>query len=219
MKNNNKLIRFVQSFIIIPIVTMPMSIGALPQTGAGIVSAIQLVSSRENISAEALAFNNSQEEAVKVLEARLNSARQAKAAAVNAYFEERDMPLEGMGMKMVVEAEKNNLDWRLVAAIAVRESTGGKFDCIKVNNNPFGWASCKVGFESNEHAIEIVAQNLGGNNPKTARYYDNKTTLQILRAYNPPSIVPRYAEQVISIMNTIGEINLGEPIVIVKADA
>ncbi len=196
-----------------------MSIGALPQTGAGIVSAIQLVSSRENISAEALAFNNSQEEAVKVLEARLNSARQAKAAAVNAYFEERDMPLEGMGMKMVVEAEKNNLDWRLVAAIAVRESTGGKFDCIKVNNNPFGWASCKVGFESNEHAIEIVAQNLGGNNPKTARYYDNKTTLQILRAYNPPSIVPRYAEQVISIMNKIGDQNLGEPIVIVKADA
>ena len=32
--------------------------------------------------------------------------------------------------------------------------------------------------------------------------------MQILRAYNPPSIVPRYAEQVISIMNTIGPIDI-----------
>jgi hypothetical protein len=50
--------------------------------------------------------------------------------------------------------------------------------------------------------------NLGGNNPNTAKHYDEKTTKQILRAYNPPSIVPRYAEQVISIMNAIGDENL-----------
>ena len=36
------------------------------------------------------------------------------------------MPLFGMGMKMCKEAEKNELDWRLLPAIAVRESTGGK---------------------------------------------------------------------------------------------
>ena len=114
------------------------------------------------------------------------------------------MPLLGMGMKMVEEAEKNNLDWRLLPAIAVRESTGGKFECKKVSNNPFGWGSCKIGFDSNEEAIETVARNLGGNNPNTEKHYDNKTTKQILRAYNPPSIVLRYAEQVISIMNAIG---------------
>ena len=37
-------------------------------------------------------------------------------------------------------------------------------------------------------AIEIVAKNLGGNNPNTERHYADKTTDQILRAYNPPSI-------------------------------
>ena len=66
--------------------------------------------------------------------------------------------------------------------IAVRESTGGKHDCVKVENNPFGWGSCKISFDSNEEAIEIVAMNLGGNNPNTEKHYDNKTTKQILRS-------------------------------------
>ena len=138
----------------------------------------------------------------------VNPALKLEAQAIDAYFAERGMPLEGSGKKMAEEAEKNEIDWRLLPAIAVRESTGGKFDCKKVPNNAFGWGSCKIGFDSNEHAIEIVAKNLGGNNPKTARHYDEKTTMQILRAYNPPSIVPRYAEQVISIMNTIGPIDI-----------
>ena len=53
-----------------------------------------------------------------------------------------------------------------------------------------------------------MARNLGGNNPKTAKHYADKTTDQILKAYNPPSIVPHYAEQVISIMNEIGAENI-----------
>ncbi len=130
--------------------------------------------------------------------------RVAKAEAIDAYFKSKDMPLAGYGMTMVLEAEKNELDWRLVPAIAVRESTGGKHECKKVPNNPFGWGSCRIGFTSNEHAIETIAKNLGGNNPKTAHYYDEKTVKQILHAYNPPSIVPKYAEQVMKIMSTIG---------------
>ena len=118
------------------------------------------------------------------------------------------MPLEGMGKKMVEESIKNDLDWRLLAAISVRESTGGKFDCVKVSYNPFGWGSCKIGFDSNEDAIETVAKNLGGNNPNTARHYSGKTTREILKAYNPPSIVPKYVDQVISIMNEIGDKDL-----------
>ena len=166
---------------------------------------------KENIEANGiLAFNQVVGPQAKDLEVRLDLARQAKAEAINAYFKEHDMPLFGTGMKMVEEAEKNDLDWRLLPAIAVRESTGGKFDCIKVLYNAFGWGSCKIGFESNEKAIETVARNLGGNNPNTERHYANKNLKEILRAYNPPSIVPRYAEQVISIMNAIGDENLGE---------
>ena len=129
----------------------------------------------------------------------------AQAEAIDAYFKEHDMPLEGKGMKMATEADLNDLDWRLLPAITVRESTGGKFDCTKATFNAFGWGSCKIGFKSDEEAIEVVAKNLGGNNPKTARHYDNKTTKQILNAYNPPSIVPHYTEQVMKIMNAIGD--------------
>ena len=130
---------------------------------------------------------------------------QIKADAIDSYFKVRGLPFASLGMKMVLEAEKNNLDWRLLPAIAMRESTGGKFDCKKADFNAFGWGSCKIGFKSHEEAIEVVAKNLGGNNPNTARHYDNKTTMQILRAYNPPSIVKRYAEQVMAIMDAIGE--------------
>ena len=143
-------------------------------------------------------------EAPKVEAGPVVQTLKIKAQAIDEYFEARSMPMKGLVEKLALEAEKNGLDWRLLAAISVRESTGGKFACKKAGYNAFGWGSCKIGFDSYEHAIEIVAKNLGGNNPRTARYYDNKTTIQILRAYNPPSIVPRYAEQVLAIMKAIG---------------
>lgn len=196
---NKKLIRFVESLILLPLTTMSMPLGGITQAGYQAISDSKIVLSQKlNIGVnDAIATN-------AAIDQKLRD-QSAKAAAIDAYFESHDMPLLGTGLKMVQEAEKNDLDWRLIAAISVRESTGGKHDCTKVSNNPFGWGSCKIGFKSNEAAIETIARNLGGNNPNTARHYGDKTTVQILRAYNPPSIVPRYAEQVINIMNAMGD--------------
>ena len=207
---NKKLIRFVESLVLLPIAAISLPLGGLTQAGYQVVSNSQIVlSQKQNMEAYGLlAVNDSLAQKLEI--------QRAKAKAINAYFEERNMPLSGIGMTMVEEAEKNDLDWRLLPAIAIRESTGGKFECKKVKNNPFGWGSCKIGFDSYEHAIEIVAKNLGGSNPRTAKHYDDKTTIQILRAYNPPSIIPRYAEQVISIMNDIGEEDVTEVSVIAK---
>ena len=191
MKNNN-LIRFVQSLILLPVMTF--SIG---NTHSIEIPQNVLVQKLNSTVSGALAFNQALDSETK--------DQKAKAEAIDAYFRERKMPLEGTGAKMVEEAARNELDWRLLPAIAVRESTGGKFECKKVSNNAFGWGSCKIGFESNEKAIEVVAKNLGGNNPNTARHYEDKTTEEILKAYNPPSIVLKYADQVISIMDEIGE--------------
>ena len=164
---------------------------------------------KENIEAIGiLAFNQVLDQKAEDLEARFDSARQVKAKAIDDYFKLHDMPLSGMGKKMVEESEKNDLDWRLLPAVAVRESTGGKYDCVKVKNNPFGWGSCKINFNSIEEAIETVAMNLGGNNPNTEKHYADKTTDQILKAYNPPSVVPNYVRQVKSIMKAIGEEDL-----------
>jgi hypothetical protein len=177
----------------LPVITSSFSLGSLQNQAPQ-----NVLAQKVNMEAKgSLALN-------QVIEAEAELLN-AKAEAIDAYFRERNMPLAGTGKLMVVEAEKNGLDWRLLPAIAVRESTGGKFACKKVTYSYFGWGSCKINFKSHDHAIETVARNLGGNNPKTAHYYDDKTTIEILRTYNPPSIVPRYAEQVVSIMNAIGE--------------
>ncbi|MFA5936886.1 MAG: glucosaminidase domain-containing protein [Candidatus Paceibacterota bacterium] len=209
--NKNNLIRLAQSLIFLPFMTGTMSLGSILNVNTTKETVSTVFIQKENIEANGiLAFNQVVDQKAKDLEVRLDLARKAKAEAIDAYFKEHDMPLFGMGMKMVEEAEKNNLDWRLLPAIAIRESTGGKFDCKKVSYNAFGWGSCKISFDSNEEAIETVARNLGGNNPNTERHYANKNLKEILRAYNPPSIVPKYAEQVISIMNAIGDEHLGE---------
>ncbi len=130
-----------------------------------------------------------------------------KAEIIDNYYKTRNMPLYGYGRKMVEEAEKNDLDWRLIPAISVIETTGGRHLCKnpKAGNNPFGWGSCRIGFKSFDEAIEKIALNLGGNNPKTAHHYDGKTTLEIINKYNPPSIVPDYSKKIFKVMNTLGD--------------
>ena len=192
--NKNNLIRFVQSLVILPVMSMPIVFSDIHSTG---ISQNVLVQKVNMEASGTLAIKDAMDQKLE--------AQKIKADAIDAYFRSYDMPLFGQGLKMVQEAEKNQLDWRLLPAIAVRESTGGKNACDYAKNNPFGWGSCKIGFKSTEEAIETVARNLGGNNPNTASRYDNKTVEQILRVYNPPSIIPKYAEQVIKIMNDIGD--------------
>lgn len=122
-----------------------------------------------------------------------------KAAKIDAYYAKRNMPLEGYGAMMMKVSEENNLDWRLLPAIAIKESTGGKFACY---SNPFGWGSCKIKFQSFEEAIEVVSFNLGGNNPNTERYYKNKTTIEKLHHYNN-AVVPTYTKEILEFMELI----------------
>lgn len=198
--NKKNLIRFVQSLVLLPTMAATLTGGSM-QNGQ---ITQNVLAKKFNI--ESIGALSSNQDSASVEE--LAKIREAKATAIDAYFAKYDMPLEGNGAKMVEEAEKNDLDWRLLPAIAVRESTGGKLSCFKSKNNPFGWNSCKTGFKSVGAGIETVARNLGGNNPKTKMHYENKTTAEILNAYNPPAIVPRYTPQVINIMNSIGEADL-----------
>ena len=203
---NKKLIQFLESIILLPVIASSPLVSNLPTTSMIGASPQTILLQKNNTRFRNVLASN------QVIDAKLEQKLQKQAEAVDAYFKSKNMPLYGMGRKMVEEADLNDLDWRLIPAISARESTGGRDECNKVSFNPFGWGSCKIGFKSYEDAIETVARNLGGNNPSTAKHYDNKTTKQILHAYNPPSIVPRYAEQVMSIMNAIGDENLGQDI-------
>ncbi len=136
-----------------------------------------------------------------------------RAQAIDSYFAARKMPLHGTGMKFAKEADKHDLDWRLLPAIAVIETTGGKNLCKSLpkekNKNPFGWGSCKIGFPTFDKAIEVIALNLSGDNPNTAKHYDGKTTKEILEKYNPPSVKPGYSNKVMGVMEAIGKKDVG----------
>ncbi len=203
----NISMRFVNSLLLLPLVTLSVPSGTIEKSDIAVEKSSQIAYTEKlNIPSLGLFSDNIEEksEEEKILE--------IKAAAIDKYFADRSLPLEGYGRKMVLEAEENDIDWRLLPAIAMRESTGGKFACggkLSSEWNPWGWNSCKgKGFSSMEESIEKMAQHLGGNHPKTKQWYADKTTVQILRTYNPPSVVAKYADQVVKIMNTISEQNI-----------
>ena len=140
MKNNN-LIRFAQSLVLLPVMTMSLSVGSIGNM-ANNQTAQDVLAQKVNIEAKATLVLNQAADAEADLK---EETFKAQAKAIDAYFAARNMPLKGTGMKMAIEADANGIDWRLLPAIAVRESTGGKFACKRVANNPFGWGSCKIG--------------------------------------------------------------------------
>ena len=134
------------------------------------------------------------------VEVSVDETRKEKAEIIDTYFKDRSMPLKGTGMTFVLVAEKYGLDWRLLPAIGIRESSGGKAAC---GYNAFGWGSCKLhNFHSYEEAIEAVGKNLGGANIKTSRYYAGKSTYDKLYYYNG-TVLPTYPDEVVAIMKMI----------------
>jgi hypothetical protein len=181
--NKKQILSYVHSIIAIPMLAI-----ALPLSGVGSMPSL-------------IAMNDSKTDETSVITTQEEIIRQEKAEAIDKYFTKINAPLAGYGMKFVIEAENNNLDWRLLPAIAMRESTGGIHACKKVSHSVFGWGSCKISFDSIDESIETVARNLGGNNPKTSRYYGDKTIIQKLKRYN--SVIPSYSKDIIRIMKNI----------------
>lgn len=141
--------------------------------------------------------------------------RKIKAAKIDAYFAQWNLPLEGHGMEMVLAAEKHGIDWRLLPALAKLETTGGKNLCKnpKASYNPFGYGSCQIGFDSFEESFDVVARTLSGNSPKTAHLYAGKSVPEILEVYNPPQtkgISKNYHKNALSIMDTIDNMEIEE---------
>lgn len=120
-----------------------------------------------------------------------------RAEVLKAYFLKRNMPLAAYAEEFVQEADKAGIDWRLLPAIGIHESTGGKRYPIQ-SNNPFGWGSAKLGFSSVEEAIRYISDQLGN-----GKHYKGKSTLQKLQTYNPPDISPNYAVETIGYMRSI----------------
>jgi len=134
----------------------------------------------------------------------IKKVRLDRIAKIESYYARHNLPLQSQAEHFIIAAEEHGIDWRLVAAIGFIESTGGKFSCQTADYSAFGWGSCNIDFDSYAESIDVISMNLGGHNPNTEYFYKDKDIRGILESYNPPSIVPDYADQVMRQMDIIG---------------
>lgn len=176
---------FYKSFVVVPMILTSVSVTGLT------ASVNQFLSSQHS------------DTTVSTEEQAIQQERELKAAKIDTYFQTKNLPiLVGHGMTFVLEAEKHDIPYTLLPAIAMAESTG----CLHIipgTNNCYGWNSGKTKFASIDAGIAIISQNLGGNNPATAHYYENKSVADILKMYNPPQVAPKYIGTVTYIMKAI----------------
>ena len=92
------------------------------------------------------------------------------------------------------EADKNAIDYRLLPAISVRESTCGRHARL---NNHWGWDSARSGFSSVKAGIRYLAQTLS----LGPRYKDKPVNAK-LKTYNPNL---QYVAEVMRLMGEISE--------------
>jgi hypothetical protein len=121
-----------------------------------------------------------------------------KVENITNYLGRRGAPLANEADYIVIMANKFGIDYRLLPAISIIESSGG----LKIYKpyNAWGWGGAKgITFESWDHSIYIVSKGL-------ARYYARGATTpeQMAPAYNPHT-PNEWAAKVRMVMNQIGD--------------
>ncbi len=87
-----------------------------------------------------------------------------RAEILQAYLAKYDSPMQYQAQSFIDAADKNNLDWKLLPAIAGVESTFGKF--IPGGYNAWGWGvygNQAIYFDSWDDGINTVATGLRQN--------------------------------------------------------
>ena len=131
----------------------------------------------------------------------------SKRQSLQRFFQQNDCRFSELTDLFISTADKNNLDWRLLPAIYLKESSCGKY---YVYNNPLGFGIKddysltpeKYRFDSVPEAIEYVGAALAGNNGERAYKGLNQDTKKILWKYNG-TVNSNYPSQIISIMDGI----------------
>lgn len=105
-----------------------------------------------------------------------------RVAILRAYLQKYNSPLAPEAINFVEAADKYNIDWKFVAAIAGNESTFGKFTPAPASHNAWGWGvygTQAVYFKSWKDGIYTVSEGL-------RMHYYNKgltNTYSIARVY------------------------------------
>ncbi len=107
---------------------------------------------------------------------------QERVKKVRKYLESRNAPLAKEAEYFVSTADYFNIDYRLVAAISVIESGGGKNNYRPYNSWGWGGQGRAFVFKNYKEGIYTVSRGL-------SRYYKSglKTPTEISKRYNPES--------------------------------
>lgn len=110
----------------------------------------------------------------------------ARSLLVRNFFHGYNSSLSGLSNLFIEVADKYELDFRLLPAIAMQESLGGK-KVIKDSYNPFGYGiygNLVIKFASWEEAVEKVGKALKQNYLSQGLNTPDK----IMAKYTPPSL-------------------------------
>ncbi len=120
-----------------------------------------------------------------------------KVENIQRYLNPRNTPLEEKAEHIVMMANKFNIDYRIVVAISIIESSGGVHSYRPYN--AWGWGGASgFTFESWEHSIYVVSRGIAG-------YYSRgqDTPEKMAPTYNPHT-PEEWGPKVRKVMNQIG---------------
>jgi hypothetical protein len=113
---------------------------------------------------------------------------------LETFFQSFGCPTPHYVSEYLGAADSYAIDYRLLPAISVLESTCGIYQRL---NNRWGWDSARQGFSSFRAGLQYIARQLS-----EGRFYKNKPLEEKVRMYNPN---PQYALQVRKLMLKIDE--------------
>lgn len=151
----------------------------------------------DEISDVHIELSKNEPKEIKVIEKKVTDIRAKKINAFFAKFKNSKngqvSPLATYGEVFVREADKNQIDWKLLPAIALHESAAGTSITAGGTNNPFGWGFNDDRSKNNdlinthdsfEASIILVSKKM------RQSYYDRGliSVDQIVTRYNPGSV-------------------------------
>jgi len=122
----------------------------------------------------------------------LDRVKDERHVKLETFFQSFGCPAPYHVKEYLGAADTYAIDYRLLPAISVLESTCGIY---QRENNRWGWASARKGFSSFRAGLEYIAHQLA-----EGRYYKNKTLEEKVHMYNPR---PQYARLLDSLMRKI----------------
>ena len=97
-----------------------------------------------------------------ILPPKVEARVDLRVVRLKSFLDKYESPLTPYAGKFIAVADKYDLDWRLLPAIAGTESTFG-LHYIRGTYNPFGWGSGRIPFASWSNGIEAVGKGLWKN--------------------------------------------------------